>query len=147
VSLDEIDLRILSSILKDARKSYRKIAEDINVSPPTVLSRVQKLEKGRIIKSYSAVLDHEKLGYDLTAVIEVTAVKGKITEVQKHISKFPNVCAVYDITGLTDMIIVAKFRNREELSNFVKKDMSLSYIERTNTHMVLITVKEDFGFI
>ena len=45
------------------------------------------------------------------------------------------------------MIIVAKFRNREELSNFVKKDMSLSYIERTNTHMVLITVKEDFGFI
>ncbi|CAN5210527.1 Lrp/AsnC family transcriptional regulator [soil metagenome] len=147
MSLDEIDLRILSSILKDARKSYRRIAEDINVSPPTVLSRVQKLEKGHIIKSYSAVLDHEKLGYDLTAVIEVTAVKGKITEVQKHISKFPNVCAVYDITGLTDMIIVAKFRNREELSNFVKKDMSLSYIERTNTHMVLITVKEDFGFI
>ena len=111
------------------------------------MSRVQKLEKGSIIKSYSAVLDHEKLGYDLTAVIEVTAIKGKITEVQKHISKFPNVCAVYDITGLTDMIIVAKFRNREELSNFVKKDMSLSYIERTNTHMVLITVKEDFGFI
>jgi DNA-binding Lrp family transcriptional regulator len=147
VSLDEIDLRILGSILKDARKSYRKIADDINVSPPTVLSRVQKLEKGHIIKSYSAVLDHEKLGYDLTAVIEVTAVKGKITEVQKHISKFPNVCAVYDITGLTDMIIVAKFRNREELSNFVKKDMSLSYIERTNTHIVLITVKEDFGFI
>ena len=147
MSLDEIDLRILGSILKDARKSYRKIANDINVSPPTVLSRVQKLEKGRIIKSYSAVLDHEKLGYDLTAVIEVTAIKGKITEVQKHISKFPNVCAVYDITGLTDMIIVAKFRNREELSNFVKKDMSLSYIERTNTHMVLITVKEDFGFI
>ncbi|MFZ0696119.1 MAG: Lrp/AsnC family transcriptional regulator [Nitrososphaeraceae archaeon] len=147
MSLDEIDLRILGSILKDARKSYRKIADDINVSPPTVLSRVQKLEKGSIIKSYSAVLDHEKLGYDLTAVIEVTAVKGKITEVQKHISKFPNVCAVYDITGLTDMIIVAKFRNREELSNFVKKDMSLSYIERTNTHMVLITVKEDFGFI
>ena len=147
MSLDEIDLRILGSILKDARKSYRKIADDINVSPPTVLSRVQKLEKGRIIKSYSAVLDHEKLGYDLTAVIEVTAVEGKITEVQKHISKFPNVCAVYDITGLTDMIIVAKFRNREELSNFVKKDMSLSYIERTNTHMVLITVKEDFGFI
>ena len=147
MSLDEIDLRILSSILKDARKSYRRIAEDINVSPPTVLSRVQKLEKGHIIKSYSAVLDHEKLGYDLTAIIEVTAVKGKITEVQKHISKFPNVCAVYDITGLTDIIIVAKFRNREELSNFVKKDMSLSYIERTNTHMVLITVKEDFGYI
>ena len=93
------------------------------------------------------MLDHEKLGYDFTAVIEVTAIKGKITEVEKHISKFPNVCAVYDITGLTDMVIVAKFKSRGELSNFVKKDISLPYIDRTNTHVVLITVKEDFGFI
>ena len=119
----------------------------LDVSPPTVLSRVQKLEKDKIIKSYSAVLDHEKLGYDLTAVIEVTAIKGKITEMEKHISKFPNVCAVYDITGLTDMVIVAKFKSRGELSNFVKKDLSMPYIDRTNTHVVLITVKEDFGFI
>jgi DNA-binding Lrp family transcriptional regulator len=147
LTLDDIDLKILRQVLKDARMSYRKIADEIDVSPPTVLSRVQKLEKGRIIKSYKAVIDHEKLGYDLTAVIEVTAVKGKITEVEKHISKFANVCAVYDITGLTDMIIVAKFKNREELSNFVKKELSLPYIDRTNTHMVLITVKEDFGFV
>ena len=121
-------------MLKDARMSYRKIADEIGVSPPTVLSRVQKLERDKIIKSYSAVLNHEKLGYDLTSIIEVTAVKGKITEVEKHISKFSNVCAVYDITGLTDMIIVAKFKNREELSNFVKKDLSLPYVDRTNTH-------------
>jgi DNA-binding Lrp family transcriptional regulator len=127
--------------------SYRKIADEIGVSPPTVLSRVQKLERDKIIKSYSVVLNHEKLGYDLTSIIEVTAVKGKITEVEKHISKFSNVCAVYDITGLTDMIIVAKFKTRAELSNFVKKDLSLPYIDRTNTHVVLITVKEDFGFI
>jgi DNA-binding Lrp family transcriptional regulator len=127
--------------------SYRKIADEIGVSPPTVLSRVQKLENDKIIKSYTTILNHEKLGYDLTSIIEVTAVKGKITEVEKHISKFSNVCAVYDITGLTDMVIVAKFKNREELSNFVKKDLSLPYIDRTNTHVVLITVKEDFGFI
>jgi DNA-binding Lrp family transcriptional regulator len=127
--------------------SYRKIAERIGVSPPTVLSRVQKLEKNRIIKSYSAVLDHEKLGYDLTAMIEVTAVKGKITDVEKRISIFPNVCAVYDTTGLTDLVIVAKFRNREELSNFVKKDLALPFVERTNSHLVLVTVKEDFRFV
>ena len=132
--LDEIDLKILRRVLKDARMSYRKIADEIDVSPPTVLSKVQKLEKDKIIKSYSAVLDHEKLGYDLTAVIEVTAIKGKITEMEKHISKFPNVCAVYDITGLTDMVIVAKFKSRGELSNFVKKDLSMPYIDRTNTH-------------
>ncbi|MFZ0329533.1 MAG: Lrp/AsnC family transcriptional regulator [Nitrososphaeraceae archaeon] len=144
--MDETDTKILHQVLSDGRSSYRKIAEQIGVSPPTVLNRIQKLERSHVIKSYSAVLDHEKLGYDLTAIIELTAVKGKITEVEKHISKFANVCAVYDITGLTDMIIVAKFRNRRELSDFVKKDLSLPYVERTNSRMVLVTVKEDFRF-
>ena len=142
--MDATDLKILKQILSDARSSYRKIGEEIGVSPPTVLSRVQKLEKNRIIRSYSAVLDHEKLGYDLTAIIEVTALKGKTTEVEEHVSIFPNVCAVYYITGLTDMTIIAKFRNRKELSDFIKKDLALPYIERTNSHVVLVTVKEDF---
>jgi DNA-binding Lrp family transcriptional regulator len=147
MTMDETDVKILRKLLSDSRLSYRKIADEIGVSPPTVLTRVEKLERDNIIKFYSAVLDHEKLGYDLTAIIEVIAVKGKITDVEKHIAKLPTVCAVYDTTGLTDMIIIAKFKNRKELSNFVKKDLSMPYIERTNTHVVLLTVKEDFRFI
>ncbi|HZA08269.1 MAG TPA: Lrp/AsnC family transcriptional regulator [Nitrososphaeraceae archaeon] len=147
MNIDETDNKILIKLLGDARLSYRKISQEIGVSPPTVLARVQKLERENIIKFYSAVLDHEKLGYDLTAIIEVTAVKGKISEVEKRIARLPNVCAVYDITGLTDMIIVAKFKNRKDLSNFVKKDLSMPYVERTNTHVVLLAVKEDFRFI
>jgi DNA-binding Lrp family transcriptional regulator len=145
--MDETDVKILKNLLSDARMSYRKVAEEIGVSPPTVLARVEKLESEGIIKSYSTLLDHEKLGYDLTAIIEITATKGKIVDLERQIAKFPNVCAVYDITGLTDMMVVAKFKNRKDLSNFVKKDISLPYVERTNTHVVLITVKEDFRFV
>jgi DNA-binding Lrp family transcriptional regulator len=145
--MDETDVKILKKLLSDARMSYRKIAEEIGVSPPTVLARVEKLEGDGIIRSYSTLLDHEKLGYDLTAIIEITATKGKIVDLERQIAKFPNVCAVYDITGLTDMMVIAKFKNRKELSNFVKKDILLPYVERTNTHMVLITVKEDFRFV
>ena len=147
IALDEIDIRILGKLISDARLSYRSIAEQIGVSPPTVLARVEKLEKNKIIKSYSALLDHEKLGYDLTAIIEVTAIKNKVGEVENGLSKYENVCAIYDITGLTDMIIVAKFRNRKELSNFVKKELSIPSVQRTNTHLVLIPVKEDFKLL
>jgi DNA-binding Lrp family transcriptional regulator len=147
LALDEIDIRILKKLVSDARLSYRSIAEQIGVSPPTVLARVEKLEKSKIIKSYSALLDHEKLGYDLTAIIEVIAIKNKIVEVEKVLSKYENVCAIYDITGLTDMIIIAKFRNRKELSNFVKKELSIPYVQRTNTHLVFLTVKEDFRLL
>lgn len=144
--MDDTDVKILRRLLHDARMSYRKVAEEIGVSPPTVLARVDKLEKEGIIKSYSAVLDHERLGYDLTAIIDITATKGKIFDLEKQIAKFPNVCAVYDTTGVTDMTIIAKFKSRAELSSFVKKDLSLPYVERTNTHVVLVTVKEDFRF-
>lgn len=145
--MDETDVKVLKKLLSDARMSYRKVAEEIGVSAPTVLARVEKLESEGIIRSYSALIDHEKLGYDLTAIIEITATKGKIVDLERQIAKFSNVCAVYDITGLTDMVVVAKFKNRKELSNFVKKDLSLPYVDRTNTHLVLITVKEDFRFV
>jgi len=63
---------------------------------------------------------------------------------EKEIANLEATCAVYDVTGLTDALIIAKFRSRQELSNFTKHLLSLPYIERTNTHVVLTTVKEDF---
>jgi hypothetical protein len=51
---------------------------------------------------------------------------------------------VYDITGTTDTIIIAKFKERNELSTFVKGLASISNVENTITHVVLNTAKEDF---
>ncbi|MGB9659168.1 MAG: Lrp/AsnC family transcriptional regulator [Nitrososphaerales archaeon] len=147
MSIDETDRKILSEYLKDARSSFREVASKIGVAVGTVLSRTRKMEKAGLIKGYSVVLDHEKLGYELTAITEITVSKGKLLEMEKEIAKFPNICAVYDVTGLTDAIIIAKFRNREELSKFTKVLLGMPFVERTNTHIVLTTVKEDFRLI
>jgi len=105
------------------------------------------MEKEGIIKGYTAILDHDKLGYELTVVTELTVSKGKLLEMEKEVAKIPNVCAVYDATGATDAIVIAKFKSREELSNFTKSLLSMPFIERTNTHVVLTTVKEDFRLL
>jgi DNA-binding Lrp family transcriptional regulator len=144
MNIDEIDQKILSELLKDGRQSSREISREIGVSVGTVLTRIRRMEKEGLIKGYTAVVDQEKLGYKLTAVIELTVSKGKLIEVDKKFAKIPNVCAVYDTTGLTDGIIIAKFKTREELSKFTKSSLAVPYVERTNTHMVLTTVKEDF---
>jgi len=102
------------------------------------------MEKNRIIRGYSALLDQEKLGYELTVVSDITVSKGRLLEVENEIARLPNVCCVYDVTGLIDAVIIAKFKNREELSKFTKRLLSLPYVERTNTHVVLTTIKEDF---
>jgi len=147
MELNETDIKILQGLLEDARFSSRQIAKKVGVSVGTVLARIKKMEREGIIKSYSALLDHEKLGYELTVVTEITVSKGRLVETEKEIAKIPNVCSVYDVTGLTDAVIIAKFKGREELGQFTKKLLSLPYIERTNTHVVLTTVKEDYRLL
>lgn len=145
--LSETDIKILQILLEDARFSSRQIAKKVGVSVGTVLSRIKKMEEEGLIKGYSVIMNHEKLGYELTVVMEVTVSKGRLIEMENEIAKISNVCSVYDVTGLTDAFIVAKFKSREELGKFTKRLLSLPYIERTNTHVVLTTVKEDFRLL
>jgi len=147
MDLNETDQKILKALLEDARFSSRQIAKNVGVSVGTVLSRIKKMEDEGLIEGYSVLINHEKLGYQLTVVTEITVSKGKLVETENEIAKIPNVCCVYDVTGLTDAIIVAKFKSREDLGHFTKKLLSLPYIERTNTHVVLASVKENFGLL
>ncbi len=133
MELNETDVKILKGLLEDARFSSRQIAKNVGVSVGTVLSRIKKMEEDGLIKGYSVILDHEKLGYQLTVVTEITVSKGRLVETENEIAKIPNVCGVYDVTGLTDAIIVAKFKSREDLGAFTKKLLSLT-IHRTNKH-------------
>jgi DNA-binding Lrp family transcriptional regulator len=142
--MDETDERILKNLMVDARISARQLALKLGMSTVTILSRIKKLEKMKIIKGYSALIDHEKIGYSLTAIIEMVAKNDKVIDIENEISKFENVCGVYDITGSTDTIIIAKFKERNELSKFVKDLASIPNVENTITHVVLNTTKEDF---
>ncbi len=142
--MDKTDEKILKNLLVDARLSARQLSLKLGLSTVTVLSRIKKLEKEKIIKGYTSVLNHEKLGYDLTAVIEIIAKKDKLVQVEDQLSGIENVCAVYDVTGNTDTMIIAKFKGREDLSKVIKNLSAISNVESTITHVVLNTVKEDF---
>jgi DNA-binding Lrp family transcriptional regulator len=147
MDLDKTDVKILEALIQDARLSSRQIAKRCGISIGTVLSRIKKMENEGIIGGYSALLNHEKLGYELTVVCEVTVSKGRLLEMENEIARLPNVCCVYDVTGLIDAVVIAKFKNREELGKFTKRLLALPYVERTNTHVVLTTIKEDFRLL
>lgn len=147
LTIDETDRKILSELLRDCRRSYRAIARKAGTSVGTVLNRIRRMEKSGTIKAYAAILDHEKLDYQLTVIAEITVSKGKLLEMEEAISKLPNTCAVYDVTGLTDAVVIAKFHSRGELSKFTKSLLAMPFVNRTNTHVVLTTVKEDFRLL
>jgi len=144
--IDELDLEILSILSIDGRKNKSTIADDLNRSPNTIIKRISNLEENGVIKNYGVQIDYEKLGYNIIALIELTISKGKMLEVEQDISKIPNVFAVYDITGEYDALILARFKNRGDLSKMIKKIHTSQFVERTNTHMVLNVIKENSSF-
>ena len=147
MAVDELDKRILSVLLEDGRASCREVARILGVSPATVAKRLKKLESSGLIKGYTALLDHEKLGYDITVVTAITVSGGKLLEVEREVAKLPGVCAVYDVTGPVDVLVVAKFKSRQELSRFTKSLLAMPHVERTCTYVVLTTIKEDFRLL
>ncbi len=144
MNMDRLDLEILKHLLANGRLSYRQLSEILHVSTTTVASRASRLEKAKVIKGHAALVDFQKLGYELTVVTEILVSKGKLLEMEREIARLPGVCAVYDVTGEIDAIVVSKCRDREELSRFAKGLLAMPFVERTNSHVVLTTVKEDF---
>ena len=140
--MDELNLQILRILSEDGRKSYRSISEQLKKSPITIKNHIEEMEEAGIIKNYGVQIDYEEIGYDIIALIELTISKGKMLEIEQDLAKNPNVFAVYDITGEFDALILARFRNKGELSKMIKEIHTSPYVERTNTHFVLNVIKE-----
>ena len=141
--MDDLSRKIIDSLNNDARKSFREIAKETGTSVTAVIHAVKGMEAKGIIRGYIPVIDPVLAGYDLGAVITVRISQGKIMEAQKKIAEDSHVAAVYDVTGEWDCLVVARFKGRDDLNRFIKKINSQPNIDRTVTHLILNTVKEE----
>ena len=141
--IDELERKIVRSMNQNARKSFREIAKDVGTSATAVINKVRRLEDSGVIKGYIPVISAEHFGLDLMALIALRITKGKLLETQQKISEDRRVAAVYDITGEWDSMIIGTFRGRDDLNNFIKGVLSLPFVDRTVTHIVLNVVKEE----
>jgi Lrp/AsnC family transcriptional regulator, regulator for asnA, asnC and gidA len=144
VSRDAIDNQILNLLQEDSRLSYNKVANKIGISVGTAYNRIKHLEAKGILKSYTILVDQGKLGYGLTAIIMVQAEGGHLVDVENKIAEDTCVTAVYDITGDYDAAVIAKFKDRNSMNQFVKHLLASPHVKRTVTNVALSTVKEDF---
>lgn len=140
---DELDRKIIGALNKNARKSFREIAREVQTSVTGVINRIKRYQKVGIIKGYIPVVDPEYFGLNLIAITALRISKGKLLEVQNEIAKDKRITAVYDITGEWDSLIVGYFKDRADLNDFIKKTLSLENVDRTVTHIVLNVVKEE----
>ncbi|MEE3134227.1 MAG: Lrp/AsnC family transcriptional regulator [Candidatus Thermoplasmatota archaeon] len=142
MSLDEIDRKLIESLMNNSRSSMRQLAAKLDVALGTIRNRLERLEKEGVIKGYNVVLDPAKVGWEMTVIVGLRITKGKMIDVQKRIAEDPRVFLVYDVTGDYDSFVIAKVQNTDDLNDLTKGVLTSKGIERSLTHVVLNTVKE-----
>jgi Lrp/AsnC family transcriptional regulator for asnA, asnC and gidA len=135
--LDDIDKEILKILQENAKTSYRVIQDKLNISIGTIHNRIAKLEKNGIIEGYTLKLNNEKLGYKLTFLIRIQ-IDGKHTaEILDQISKIPEVCSVFHTTGEQSAALICRFKEAEDVHNFIRVLNEKEYVTKTISNMVL----------
>ncbi|MBI2079070.1 MAG: Lrp/AsnC family transcriptional regulator [Euryarchaeota archaeon] len=142
--MDDLDRSILRILSSDAQTNFKTIAEKCRTTVGTVHNRIKRLKEDGIIKRMIPELDAKKLGYGITAIIHFQIQGAHLQEVEQDLGRDPHVCSIYDVTGEYDAMMVAKFKDIEDLNGFVKRALTNRFITRTSTHLVLNVVKESF---
>ena len=150
---------ILNILTKDARMSHKKIAAMLSVDEETVKNTVAEMEKSGLLVKYTAIVNSEKAEDALVeALIEVKVTPKKkegFDGIAKQIAAFPEVKAVYLMSGAYDLAVFIEDKTLQQVSRFVSERIStFDGVMSTATHFILkkykiegvLTEKEDADY-
>jgi Lrp/AsnC family transcriptional regulator, regulator for asnA, asnC and gidA len=140
--MDDVDMRIIRSLVKNSRMTISQMSKEIDVPDATISNRLKKLEKNAI-KQYTLMLDHETLGLLVTAIIIIQTESEKHENVEMELSQLKEVSEVYSISGEYDILIKVWAHSIEELNKIVNsKIRSVEGVEDLMEMIVMERVKE-----
>ncbi len=135
LEIDNLDRQILAILMEDALVPYTEIAKKLIVSAGTIHVRMKKLEQYGIVKHSVLVVDHIRLGYDLTAFLGVYLFKGsEYKKVIRQLERIPEVVEAYYTTGQYSIFVKVVCKNTGHLRDVLNdKIQAIEGIERTET--------------
>ena len=137
--LDEIDIRILNILQKNARRTIKEIAEEVCLSSPAVSNRIEKLEKEGYILGYQAQVNPTALGFYTKAFICLEVAPMEKEKFYYFIQDCPNVVECNCVTGEYSMLLEVLFPTPAALDSFIGE---LQKYGRTKTLVVFSTSVE-----
>lgn len=140
--LDKIDLAIINSLIEDGRKSFRKIAREINVSTPTVESHFTKLTKIGIIKKIQPVLDFEKIHHLIVSVMYIKTDSAEANDVASNLHDIEEIINLYVTTGEYNLIAKTITSDQTQLENLRQKILKIKGI-KSIYYQILTKVLKD----
>ena len=141
--IDEMDRKILSFLVKDARMPFLEIARECGVSGAAIHQRVKKLEDAGIITGFSATVKPAELGFPVCAFIMMNISEAnKFNDVVAALKKIPEVVECHFITGHSSMLIKLYCSDFDHLMQVVLNAIQkIPAVESTET---MISLSEAF---
>lgn len=150
MEIDALDRKILKALQLDARRKNADLAKDLGVAPSTMLERVRRLENRGYIQSFRAIVNPEKLGFAVQALVSVSLTQhttGTIRPFENAVKAIPYVLVCYHVTGRFDYIIHVVAKNLNHLGILVKEHIAaIEGVGRTETFLVFSEIKTDQGY-
>lgn len=146
--IDEIDRQIILLIQENARLSNSALAKAVGLTTSSVYERIKKLEKKKIIKGYTTVVDADALGKPIIAFIRLivgAAAEGYIESKNSLVDicqAEPDVLECHNVAGEDCYILKVRVAGPRDLEALIERIRSQVQISRSITHIVLSTLKE-----
>ncbi|HXV53076.1 MAG TPA: Lrp/AsnC family transcriptional regulator [Solirubrobacterales bacterium] len=136
--MDPIDLRILSLLIEDGRRTYDDIARQVNLTAPSVKRRVDRLRTSGALQGYTAVVDYSALGWNTEALVELFCRPGTtLAEVSAALGDHPEVAEAWSVTGEADAIARVRTSDNADLERLIIDLQRDGLVERTRSQVVL----------
>ncbi len=144
--LDELDLRLLDALQRNARSTFAELGAIVGLKPPAVHDRVKRLEGRGYVRGYAAQLDNRLLGLELTALVSCyTTPDCGYEAFTAALSAMPEVCEVHSVAGEESFVLKVVTRSTGHLDELLSRLKSVTGMARTKTTIVLSTPFERGG--
>lgn len=148
--LDEVDIKILQILQKDAAQSNEAVAGKVNKSIATTHARIRRLKENGYIKRVVAILDNRKIERSHIAFSQVllkSHTKECLKEFKEEVAKFEEVMECFQMTGAFDFILRIATRDMDDYNLFYNEKLAtLSSISTIQTSFVMSEIKSDTAY-
>jgi DNA-binding Lrp family transcriptional regulator len=146
MTYENLDAKLVNSLLSNGRASLRSLGDELDVSVTTVSNHLRDLEDEGVIRGYTPIVDYDKLGYDVTAVLQLKVEGSALPDVTEKLRAEKQMVSVYEVTGDYDVIAIGKFTDTDGMNDQIKAILTDADIRESNTSVVLNAVTENEQF-
>lgn len=146
MTYENLDAKLINALLGDGRASLRSLAEELDVSVTTISNHLKDLEDEGVIQGYTPIVDYDKLGYDVTAVLQLKVEGTALPDLADHLRAHKQMVSVYEVTGDHDIIAIGKFIDTDDMNYLIKELLGDQDIKESSTSVVLNAAAENEQF-